>query len=171
VRILALDHPPEYVMYKRILLAVDGSELAQHAAEHGIALAKQLGAKVVALYASPPFTAPLGFEFIPAQLLPLDVYTESTRAAAERYLGAVANAAERAGVACKKRHIRSLSPAEAIVALALTEKCDLVVVGSHGRGAFGQIWLGSVTTRVLATCSVHVLVHRDARKPKRTRKA
>ena len=154
-------------MYKRILLAVDGSELAQHAAEHGIGLAKNLGASVVALYASPPFAAPTGFEFVPVPMLPLDVYTESTRAAADRYLGAVSAAAERAGVACRKRHMRSLSPAESIVAAVLTEKCDLVVVGSHGRGALGQLWLGSVTTRVLATCTVPVLVHRDARKKRR----
>ena len=37
--------------------------------------------------ASPPFATPVGFEFVPAPLLPVDIYTESTKAAAKRYLG------------------------------------------------------------------------------------
>lgn len=151
-------------MYQRILVATDGSELAVHAAAHAIALAKSLGATIVALYASPPFQAPVGFEFVPAPLLPVDAYTESTKAAAKRYLGDVQALADKAGVACKQRHLRSLPPADAIVATARTEKCDLIVVGSHGRGAIGQLWLGSVTTRVLATSTLPVLVHRDPRK-------
>lgn len=151
-------------MYKRILVATDGSDLALHAAEHAIALARSLGADIVALYASPPFAAPVGFEFVPAPLLPVEIYTESTKAAAQRYLGEIATRAAKAGVPCKQRHLRSLPPAEAIVAAARTEKCDLIVVGSHGRGALGQLWLGSVTTRVLALSTIPVLVHRDARK-------
>jgi nucleotide-binding universal stress UspA family protein len=54
-------------MYKRILLPTDGSELALHAAQHGIRLAKACGASVVALHASPPFDAPAGFEFVPCR--------------------------------------------------------------------------------------------------------
>lgn len=156
-------------MYKRILVATDGSELALHAAEHAIALAKSLGAAIVALYASPPFATPVGFEFVPAPLLPVDIYTESTKAAAKRYLGDIESRAAKAGVPCKARHLRSLPPSEAIVAVARSEKCDLVVVGSHGRGALGQLWLGSVTTRVLALSTIPVLVHRDARKRRATR--
>jgi nucleotide-binding universal stress UspA family protein len=155
-------------MYKRILVTTDGSDLALHAAGYGIDLARTLGASVVALHASPPFATPIGFEFVPAPLLPVELYAESTRASAKRYLAAVAALAEKAGVACKLRHIRSLTPPEAIVATARNDKCDLVVMGSHGRGVLGQIWLGSVTTRVLATSTVPVLVHRDA--PKRRRK-
>ena len=159
-------------MYKRILLATDGSPLSLHAAEHGIALAKRIGATVVALYASPPFDAAMGIEFVPPTMLPLDIYTESTRAEAEKHLGKVRERAAAAGVACREKHLRSLSPPEAIVAIAESEKCDLVVVGSHGRGAIGQLWLGSVTTRVLATSSVPVLVYRDAPRPKaRARKS
>ena len=89
-------------MYKRILVATDGSELALHAAEHAIALAKSLGAAIVALYASPPFATPVGFEFVPAPLLPVDVYTESTKAAAKRYLGDIESRAAKAGRACTR---------------------------------------------------------------------
>ena len=157
-------------MYKRILLTTDGSELALHAVDHGLALARAVGASVVAVYASPPFEAPTGFEFVPVALLPVQAYEESTRAAARRLLGDVATRAKAANVPCRARHLRSLPPADAIVAVAKDEGCDLVVMGSHGRGAMQQVWLGSVTTRVLATCSVPVLVHRDPPRPRRRRK-
>jgi nucleotide-binding universal stress UspA family protein len=157
-------------MYERILICTDGSELALHAAAHGVQLARLAGAALLAVHASPSFEAPLGFEFVPPPLLPVEDYIASTKEAAGRFLGAVRELAERHGVACRVKHLRSLPPAEAIVAIAASERCDLVVMGSHGRGALGQLWLGSVTTRVLVTCTVPVLVHRDAR-PRRTRRA
>lgn len=147
-------------MYQRILLPTDGSDLARSAAAHGIALAKAFGASVVAVYASPPFETPAGFEFVPAPLLPVDVYEDGAKAGAKRYLDEVVAMATESGVACATKHLRALSPADAIVACAESEHCDLIVIGSHGRGTIRQLLLGSVTTRVLALCKVPVLVHR-----------
>jgi nucleotide-binding universal stress UspA family protein len=156
-------------MYKRILVPTDGSDLALRAAEHGMALAKVLGASVVGLYASPPFEAPAGFEFVPAPLLPVDLYEKSTKEAARRHLGKLEQAAAKAGVAFSAKHVRSMTPADAIIAVADTAKCDLIVMGSHGRGSVSQVFLGSVTTRVLATCSVPVLVHREGKARRRVK--
>ena len=39
-------------------------------------------------------------------------------------------------------------------------KFDLVVMGSHGHGLFRNLVLGSVATRVLAACTVPVLIIR-----------
>jgi nucleotide-binding universal stress UspA family protein len=147
-------------MYQRILLPTDGSDLARGAARHGIELAKAFGASVVAVYASPPFETPAGFEFVPAPLLPVDVYEEGAKATAKRYLDEIEAMAKEAGVPCVRKHLRALSPADAIVACAESERCDLIVIGSHGRGTVRQLLLGSVTTRVLALCKVPVLVHR-----------
>lgn len=154
-------------MYKRILLPTDGSDLALSAAQHGLKLAKATGASVVALYASPPFETPAGFEFVPAPLLPVEIYENGSKATAKKYLAMIEQAAEKAGVACKLKHVRSLSPADAIVATADTDKCDLIVIGSHGHGSFRALLLGSVTARVLALCAVPVLVHRQPMKKKR----
>ncbi len=151
-------------MYKRILLPTDGSELAERAMTHGIQLAAAVGAAVVGVYASPPFETPAGFEFVPAPLLPVEVYENSTKATAKQYLGVIEQAAAKAGVACRTHHMRSLSPADAIVAVAESDQCDLIVIGSHGHGAFRSLLLGSVTTRVLALCTVPVLVHREPSK-------
>jgi nucleotide-binding universal stress UspA family protein len=148
-------------MYQRILVCTDGSELALHAAAAGVELARVTGAVLVAVHASPAFEAPMGFEFVPLPLVSVEDYVASTKAAAGRYLLAVRELSERAGVECRTRHLRSLTPAQAIIAVAAKEKCDLIVMGSHGHGALGQLVLGSVTTQVLAACNVPVLVHRD----------
>lgn len=132
-------------MYKRILLATDGSILAKGGVRQGIRLASATGAAVVVVYASPA-TSRLGAPVADSVIA--------------RHLNSVRAEARRAGVECTVLHLEGLRPADAIVASATAEDCDLVVVGSHGRGALEQLWLGSVTTRVLATCSVPVLVHR-----------
>jgi nucleotide-binding universal stress UspA family protein len=51
-------------------------------------------------------------------------------------------------------------PAEQIVKLAKSGKYDLVVMGSHGRNAFKSLFLGSVTTKVLAHSQVPVVIVR-----------
>jgi nucleotide-binding universal stress UspA family protein len=51
-------------------------------------------------------------------------------------------------------------PSEAISKMAATGKFDLVVMGSHGHGAWGNLVLGSVATQVLAHCKVPVLLVR-----------
>jgi len=147
-------------MYQRILLPTDGSDLARSAAAHGIALAKYVGAEVVAVSASPPFETPAGFEFVPAPLLPVDAYEDGAKAAAKRYLGELTALAANAGVSARCEHLRALSAADAIVACAKDQACDLIVIGSHGRGALRHLLLGSVTNRVLMLCTVPVLVHR-----------
>jgi nucleotide-binding universal stress UspA family protein len=50
--------------------------------------------------------------------------------------------------------------AEVIAALAVKGKFDLIVLGSHGHGALGNLVLGSVATKVVAQCKVPVLLLR-----------
>jgi nucleotide-binding universal stress UspA family protein len=50
--------------------------------------------------------------------------------------------------------------AEQISAVAAKSKPDLVLMGSHGHSALGNLVLGSVATKVLATCQVPVLLVR-----------
>jgi nucleotide-binding universal stress UspA family protein len=49
------DASEETTMYARILLPTDGSQLAEKSVDHGIALAKRIGAKATALTVLPPF--------------------------------------------------------------------------------------------------------------------
>lgn len=52
-------------------------------------------------------------------------------------------------------------PSDEIVAAAKTEAIDLIVMGSHGRGALAQVVMGSVATKVLAKSTFPVLILRE----------
>ena len=146
-------------MYRRIMVCTDGSALSTLASRHAVGLARALDARLLALYVTPPFDPPEGFEDSP--MMPaIARYVKATRAAARRYLGAIARRAARAGVRCETRHVGGPAPAHQIVAAAAREKCDLIVMGSHGRDRVARILLGSVTSRVLETCAIPVLVVR-----------
>ena len=146
-------------MYQRILVCTDGSKLAQRAAREGVELAAALGARVVALLVTPPFEPPRGYETSPL-VAQIERHERDSKAAAARCLGAIARDAEMLGVKCRPLHVGKFPPAATIVETADAERCDLIVMGSHGHGALGQLLLGSVTARVAATCSVPLLVVR-----------
>ena len=154
-------------MYKRILVATDGSPAAQAAARHAAGLAAKVGASIEALAVTGPFELPTGFE--PSPLLPIKDYIEQTRREAHKRLDAVARLCARAGVGCRTTHVGTREPAEAIVEHARARRCDLIVMGSHGRGTMKQLLLGSVATKVLSTCELPVLVVRRPRGKGRAR--
>jgi nucleotide-binding universal stress UspA family protein len=145
-------------MYTNILIATDGSELAGKAVQDGIALAKRIGAKVTALTVLPPFhvftTGTQMLEDTPAQ------YKVRMQKHAEKTLGAVAQAAQAAGVACEMVHVEHEHPYLAIIDTAEAKGCDLIVMASHGRHGVSAIVLGSETVKVLTHSKIPVLVHR-----------
>jgi nucleotide-binding universal stress UspA family protein len=145
-------------MYTNILIPTDGSQLAGKAVQHGLALAKRIGAKVVALTVLPPFhtftTDAQMIEDTPAE------YKSRTQKHADKILGAVAAAAQAAGIACEIVQAEHEHPYQAIIDTAASKGCDLIVMASHGRHGISAIVLGSETVKVLTHCKVPVLVHR-----------
>jgi nucleotide-binding universal stress UspA family protein len=145
-------------MYTHILIPTDGSELAGKAVQDGIALAKRIGAKATALTVLPPFHMPTTdtqmLEDTPAQ------YKVRMQEHAEKTLGAVAQVAQAAGVACEMVHVEHEHPYQAIIDTAASKACDLIVMASHGRHGISAIVLGSETVKVLTHSKIPVLVHR-----------
>ena len=147
-------------MYKHILLPTDGSALAREAVHTGIELAKSIGAQVTGFYAAPPAT-PIEFKgLLPTGYTDLIKHAHMIEQAAARYLAIVAEAAQAAGVRCKLEHVTDDYPANAIVAAAKRNKCDLIFMASHGHRGFTSSFLGSQTHKVLAESTVPVLVYR-----------
>ena len=145
-------------MYTNILIPTDGSELAGKAVQHGIALAKRIGAKITVLTVLPPSHA-LTTDTQMLEDTPTS-YQARIQEHAEKTLGAVARAAQAAGVPCEMVHVEQEHPYQAIIDTAKSKGCDLIVMASHGRHGISAIVLGSETVKVLTHSKIPVLVHR-----------
>ncbi|WP_333794146.1 universal stress protein [Hyphomicrobium sp.] len=145
-------------MFTHILIATDGSELAGKAVAQGLDIAKGLGAKVTAINVTEPWVAVAPGEV--AMAFPIKDYDESVAANAAQILSAVADEAQKRGVACTIIHIRDQFPAEGIIETAGKYDCDLIVMASHGRRGLMRFLLGSQAIKVLTHSTVPVLVCR-----------
>lgn len=146
-------------MYKRILIATDGSDRSPKAIAEGMALAKASGAAVVGFHARAP--APPLYYGEAAVMVPREValaFEKESIAIAEGYLAQIAGAAQRAGVPFTGVQYPSASPADAVLETAEKEGCDLIVMASHGRKGLARVVLGSETVKVLTHAKVSVLV-------------
>ncbi len=144
-------------MYKHILIATDGSELAGKAVIAGLALAKTLNAKVTAINATEPWTAMVVGEA--ALAFPVEEYEKGAAESAAKILSEVSAAAQKQSVPCETVHVNDF-PAEAIIETAKARGCDLIVMSSHGRRGLARVFLGSQAIRVLTMSTVPVLVCR-----------
>ncbi len=145
-------------MYKHILIATDGSELARKAADHGLALAAALGTKVTAITVTEPWEAVVVAEA--AVVFSPEHYDESVAASAANILSDVRDAAKQRGVACETLHVKDQFPSEGIVDTAKRLGCDLIVMGSHGRRGMVRLLLGSQANRVVTHSTIPVLIYR-----------
>jgi nucleotide-binding universal stress UspA family protein len=145
-------------VYKHILIATDGSELATKAVEQGLALAKALGAKATAVTVTESWVAIAPGEY--AIAFPIDDYEKACAAGAQMTLGAVKEVAQRLGAACDTLHVKDQLPAEGIIETAKTLGCDLIVMASHGRRGVARLLLGSQANKVVTQSSVPVLICR-----------
>ena len=153
-------------MFTRILVPGDGSPTAGLAGGAAIDLARACGAGIVALSVAVPEAPPWidgGMVLDPGQQA--DAMHERARGVVD----ALAGSARRAGIGCIP--VTRIAPdvARAIVMAAREYRCDLIVMGSHGRRGLGSSLAGSVTQEVLAEAPVPVLVLRPARSGKPAR--
>ncbi len=149
-------------MYKHVLIATDGSELADRAVEQGLAVAKGLGARVTVLTVSEVEPTAVSGEMGLAVgvAFPNDEYERAAADRARMILEKASSAATAAGVPCDTLHVPDKMPAETIVETAASCACDLIVMASHGRRGLSLVLLGSQTSKVLSHTSLSVLVIR-----------
>lgn len=148
-------------MYKRILVAIDGSQAAQRALEEALKIAEAAQATVTAV-----FVAEHVAQMVDMSTGLLDEQARTT-ASAEAAMATL----EDARALFQQRKVRGLTRVIdaygkdiASVLCRVADECeaDLLVVGTHGRQGIGRLLLGSVAEALLRRASVPVLVVRRA---------
>jgi nucleotide-binding universal stress UspA family protein len=134
-------------MYKKLLVAVDGSEISLHAFMESLRISKE---DVVVLSAAPPYSGDL-------RVMGTSDLGELLRQPCEQALGQVMKMAE-----AERAQIRPMcvmaEPYEAIVETAEDEARDLIVMGVRGASLAHRLLVGSTTARVIGYSSQDVLV-------------
>ena len=147
-------------MYKRILIATDGSPLSDKAVEHGLSLAALTGATVVALKVVPRYPRSYFEGGMPVDMNDVKRIEAQWGDSAQAMVDGVKAQGGTQGVTVKAVVAKSDLVAEAVIAAAKKHTCDLIVMASHGRNGIKRLLLGSETQHVLTHSHIPVLVLR-----------
>jgi len=147
-------------MFERILVATDGSALAQKAVDGAIALARQNGAELLAITVVPRY--PTSYLEGATSYAPEEIARAEKQWAdsAQLTLDDIVRAGQASGVKVKTTTIASDHVAESVLAAARKHRSQLIVMASHGRKGLKKLLLGSQTQQVLDQSSLPVLVLR-----------
>lgn len=141
----------------RIALATDFSPQARRAGEVAVELATRLNVPLlmVSAFQIPVYPLPEGAVIAGAPTI-ADILSRLTHDLAAEKTAALGRGAPTVDTLAVEG-----APASEIVRIAQEQACDLIVIGSHGRGGLSRMILGSVADRVMRTahCPVMVVAH------------
>lgn len=147
-------------MFKHVLIPTDGSAPSSKALKHGLSLAKKSKAKVTVVHVFTPFIVgaygDMGMGYAELQ----QEMRELGRTQGKKVLDRAGTVAKSMGVKIDLVLVEDVSPWRGIVNTARKKRCDVVVIGAHGRGAMSALLIGSQTNAVLAHSKTPVLVYR-----------
>lgn len=147
-------------MFKRILVATDGSALSQKAVAAAIALAADHDADLVALNVVPRYPQSYFEGSVRFSAEEIGRVEKQWADNAQAMLEKVSALARKSGVRARTITVNSDLVGESILTAARKHKNDLIVMASHGRKGIKRILLGSETQHVLAHSTLPVLVLR-----------
>jgi nucleotide-binding universal stress UspA family protein len=147
-------------MYKKILVATDGSTLSKKAVSSAIAMAALMEAELVALKVVARYPQSYFEGGLAVQASEITRVEKQWVDHGQAIVDAVQKAAENKGVKTKAVTVKSDVISDAIIATAKKHKCDLIVMASHGRKGIKRVLLGSETQQVLTHTHTPVLVLR-----------
>jgi len=147
-------------MFKRILVATDGSPLSERAVDRAIAMAAGSDAELVALTVVPRYPQSYLEGAMTFSAEEIGRAEKQWADKAQAMLDGVRDRAQACGVRVKTVHVSSDLVAESIIAAATKHGIDLIVMASHGRKGLQRLLLGSETLQVLTHSALPVLVLR-----------
>jgi len=156
-------------MFKRLLVALDGSENSARASQAALELAEKLKAELIVLHAIIPPALYYHTEISPEGLVieppthekEIDLYLEYARRVGHGIVDGTLSEAKKRGIMVKADIPEATtSVVETIVNQAVKENADLIIVGTRGLGGFKKLILGSVSNGVVSHAHCPVLVIR-----------
>jgi len=142
-------------MYKKILVPLDGSDLAKKALEHAEKLAKIFDSEII-LFQVVPFMPIYGS---PEMVTPL-IIDEKQREMAERYLATLTEELEKNGLKASATVRTGQHVAVEIIDFAKENGVDLIIMNTHGRSGLTRWVLGSVALKLLTRAETPILLLR-----------
>jgi universal stress protein A len=140
------------ISVRKILCPIDFSRHADLVVEWAIHLAEEHESEIVLLHA---YHLPVEFQQLEGAYLPADFW-DSVKEEAQRSLASYAEKIRAAGVPVKEV-VREGYPASVIEEEALSERADMIVMGSRGLSGLKHLLLGSVAERVVQKSHCPVL--------------
>ncbi len=146
-------------MYKRLLVAVDCSEQSDKALDHAVALADKFGSELKLLAVVPSISHYVLSEESTYTTYNIQQFLDK----AQSFFNDVLSDAEER---VRSRHadikvstiLREGRPSAIIVDVAEKEECDMIIIGSRGRGGITGLVLGSTSHRVVDSCIKPVMI-------------
>ncbi len=147
-------------MYSRLLVPLDGSPTASLALQHAAALARLSGATIVLLHVIEEMKHSNGFE---RPRIYIEEVRPGFRAAGQKMLDEAALWLRQEGVAVETVLLESKGErvSELIAQQALANRCDLVVLGTHGRRGVDRVLMGSDAEQLARIAPVPVMLVRQ----------
>ena len=143
-------------MYKSVLVATDGSDLATAAVNHATTIARAFNARltIVTVALQGPIFDGMGA----GGAIPQSVFDEVRRATLDQSSAILQKAAEAAETGAQTEVVESLSAYTGILETAKRIEADLIVMGSHSRSPLRRLILGSQAAKVVNLSEVPVLI-------------
>ena len=138
-------------LFRKVLIATDGSEYTKKAVDYGIELAINTGAKLQAIYVVDTG----GYKSIPLSA-PQEYAYSILRQEGDMAIKYVADKAEAAGLEAEGI-IAEGHPAEELIKYAEKNSIDLIVMGTLGKSGLDRFLMGSVADKVIRNSKIPVI--------------
>ncbi len=147
--------------FRRILIALDGSERAEAAVRVAQEVGRGFNARYTLFRAVPPTYA--ASPYLPHTVAETREAMERGQGDAENYLSGIASTFAEAGLVAETEVSVGTQPASGLIHHASGGGADLIAIATHGRGGIPRLVLGSVADKVARGSPVPVLVVRPAK--------
>jgi nucleotide-binding universal stress UspA family protein len=150
----------EPLQLRRILIPLDGSDLAEQAVESAVQLGWLTGARYTLMQVVNPVLPETYADIVEQQMHEPDYELEHMRTLSREYLETTAERLRAVGLRVETVVVTHTETTAGIVQQAMASEADLIAMATHGRGGWKRFVLGSVAQGVLHRAHLPLLVLR-----------